>query len=644
MEPSGYKSRIENLKNYLYSRKEKIVRNRKNINLKEKDYNLKSDWGTKNPNEDNILNISDMMQKNKKSTLGKWFFVAVIFLLFSVVFAFFSFRGGGNDISSENIDIQLSGPVSIGAGDVLSLEVYVLNKNSVNLETADLLVEYPDGTRSSSDVKTELKRQRESLQTIKPNEKKNIVVKSILFGEENSKKEIKIGLEYRIPGSNAIFYTEKKYEIEINSSPVSLNVSSPKEINSGQEIEFKVDIKSNSENKIENLLLEAEFPFGFKLSKSNPESSFGDNLWDVDLKPLEKKTIYIKGSINGQDGEKRTFKFNIGIKKEEDEKLIEVNFVTYSEEVMIKKSFLSLNVALDKDSSSNDYIIGVGEVIRFDISWNNNLETKIIDAILKVKLNGDIIDDQSVSSMNGFYNSSDNTIIWDKRSIPELAIIESGNSGNTSFNFKSLNLIKNILTKVPEINVETTISGTEPAGQNSSLKNITTTVTKNIRISSDVLLNSRATYFSGKFINSGPIPPKVGSETTYTITISLSNSLNDVADGKVTMVLPPYLRWMGVISPSDEKISFNPIGGEIEWKVGDVYKGTGYSKDAREIQFQVAFIPSSSQRGSSAVLVDKIIFTGMDTFTDSEIKTSEKQLTTRIKTDTYFKDGNDIVN
>ena len=82
-------------------------------------------------------------------------------MLFSILFAYLSFRGGGNSISSDNIEIGLSGPVSIGAGEVLSLEIDVLNKNSVDLETADLLVEYPDGSRSAVDVK-QLSRDKES--------------------------------------------------------------------------------------------------------------------------------------------------------------------------------------------------------------------------------------------------------------------------------------------------------------------------------------------------------------------------------------------------------------------------------------------------------------------------------------------------
>ncbi|MEK7182273.1 MAG: hypothetical protein AAB679_00745 [Patescibacteria group bacterium] len=646
MESNDYKSKIEELRNRLYSRKTRINKIRKNIGLKQKEYDLKSDWSSlpsDNLKNSEIPNIGYMSQVKKTSPLNKIFIIAIIFLLFSILFAYLSFRGGGNSISSDNIEIGLSGPVSIGAGEVLSLEIDVLNKNSVDLETADLLVEYPDGSRSAVDVKTALKRQRESLQTIKSGEKKTIVVKSILFGKEGDKETIKIGIEYRVPNSNAIFYKEKIYEIEINSSPVSLSVSSPKETNSGQEVEFKIDIKSNSEKEIDNLLLEAEFPFGFKPNKFTPDASFADNLWSLDLKPLEKKTIYIKGTIIGQDEEKRTFRFNLGVKKENDEKTIEVNFISYLEQITIKKSFISLNVAVNRNSSSNDYVINAGDTVRVDISWNNNLNTNITNGILKVKLLGDILDKTSITSTNGFYNSADNTIFWDKRNNNEFGSIEPGSGGTASFSFKSLSSINNILKKAPEINMEVTISGSKLGDEGDVLRDIATTLSRKVIISSNVLLNSRITYFSGKLINSGPLPPKVDKETTYTVILSVSNSLNDVADGKVIMTLPPYVRWMGVVSPSDEKVSFNPIGGEVEWEIGDLYRGVGYSKEAREIQFQIAFIPSLSHVGSEQVLVDNIAFRGMDTFTDSEIKVANKQLTTNLKTDQRAKAGDGII-
>ena len=139
------------------------------------------------------------------------------------------------------------------------------------------------------------------------------------------------------------------------------------------------------------------------------------------------------------------------MKKENDEKTIEVNFISYLEQITIKKSFISLNVAVNRNSSSNDYVINAGDTVRVDISWNNNLNTNITNGILKVKLLGDILDKTSITSTNGFYNSADNTIFWDKRNNNEFGSIEPGSGGTASFSFKSLSSINNILKKLRKL-------------------------------------------------------------------------------------------------------------------------------------------------------------------------------------------------
>ena len=86
-------------------------------------------------------------------------------------------------------------------------------------ELADLLVEYPKGTRSSGNLGQELLRSRDSLGDIAPGERVKSSVKAVLFGEENTQKNIVVTVEYRVAGSNAIFYAEKQYQLTLSSSP-----------------------------------------------------------------------------------------------------------------------------------------------------------------------------------------------------------------------------------------------------------------------------------------------------------------------------------------------------------------------------------------------------------------------------------------
>src|SRR3990167_5906971 len=86
--------------------------------------------------------------ERRGSFVKKFFVIAVALFVISAAGAAFVFFGGANFISSENVDIKVVGPVSIGGGQETSFDINVLNNNNTNLDSVSLLVEYPAGTRS----------------------------------------------------------------------------------------------------------------------------------------------------------------------------------------------------------------------------------------------------------------------------------------------------------------------------------------------------------------------------------------------------------------------------------------------------------------------------------------------------------------
>src|SRR5882724_11979775 len=79
------------------------------------------------------------------------FYISLVFFLIAAGTAAYIYFGGGNFVSSKNVDISVNGPVSISAGDVLNLGLTVTNTNNADLQTADLSITYPDGTRDPID-------------------------------------------------------------------------------------------------------------------------------------------------------------------------------------------------------------------------------------------------------------------------------------------------------------------------------------------------------------------------------------------------------------------------------------------------------------------------------------------------------------
>jgi hypothetical protein len=91
--------------------------------------------------------------------------------------------------------------------------------------------------------------------------------------------------------------------------------------------------------------------------------------------------------------------------------------------------------------------------------------------------------------------------------------------------------------------------------------------------------------------------------------------------------LPPYVEWEGNTYP-DADITYNPIGGEVVWNIGDIPRGAGAVTSTKQMAFQVSITPSVTQVGSVPVLVSEGAFSGVDDFTGSTIRSSVRSVTT----------------
>lgn len=133
--------------------------------------------------------------------------------------------------------------------------------------------------------------------------------------------------------------------------------------------------------------------------------------------------------------------------------------------------------------------------------------------------------------------------------------------------------------------------------------------------------------------NFGPIPPKVGEETSYAIHWKISNVSNDISDVKVSAYLPTWARWNNKVFPQEENVSFNERTHEIIWDIGKMKNGTGVLDDPREVVFQISVLPEVNQIKENIPIMTNTILTARDDFTGSNIREEIKQKTTSISED-----------
>ena len=620
---------VKNIENHLYDRANSQDFSHSRHEFEKRDFDTPKEWN-------NLEEEGRVEEKIKKSgnIFLTIFLIAILFFASSVGIAFYMFSGERNVISEEEIELVIFGLTQVASGVEFSLDINIQNRSAVPLENVELFIEYPIGTRDH-DGKT-LTSEYISIGTIDAQSFSRKILNQAIFGEEFRAKTIRISMGYRLPGSNSVFKREKDYTVTLITTPLSIVVDSYNEVASGQELSLGITITSNSDRRINNLVLQLEYPFGWTFVSSNPAPSQTNNTWFLpELAPNASYKLNLIGNLSGTDDDLRKFQFKVGI-LDEGRDLAKVSPITeYIQNILIRQPFLGL--AIEWQNGVIDGIINSGERVVGSIRWVNNTNAVIRDATIIMNLSGNALDKNTVRADRGLYSATENIIVWNSRDNSELANIPVGGNGSLRFEFNTID------TREPsQVDLSLNVSGNRvvEGGSQAQVAAIEKTTLKTI---TNISLASQVLHYSGPFETSGPMPPRVNQETTYTVIWTITNSRNNVDGVTVRTKLPSYVSWKNIVAPSAERITYDPMTGEVVWNAGTVSGGSGFDKSAREIAFMIGFTPSLNQVGSSPMLIDAQTLSGVDSFTQRTLSDRRNSFTTWIVNDPGFKVGEDRV-
>ncbi|MEK7586248.1 MAG: hypothetical protein AAB453_00030 [Patescibacteria group bacterium] len=640
MESSDKDGSLESLRGKLYGRERTARETVTHSEVPTKNYEVPRDWqGSESASSDGKAKF----KKNfSMSFLTKLLLVSFLFFVLALGTATYFFYRGSPYVSSVNLALAIEGPETVRGGEAENFQITITNNNNSTFEFAELVMEYPEGTVATEGDGATLKRARIPLGALKSGQSEIKNLSLILFGEKDSEHILHATVEYRISGSNAIFDKSIDHKIKIISSPLDIDVKLVEEVNSGQEVELAVEVISNTTETVNNLMLMVSYPPGFIFKSAMPAPVTDNNGWKLgDLKSGDKRKIKITGLMEGQDDEVKAFKISVGLPKTGDREL-GLTYNSLFKTLAIKKPYVNLDFSFNGETTKQ-YFAKAGDGVRIDINWVNNLSAEISDVELAMKLEGPILDSRSVAVEEGFFDSQTNTITWTKRTKSGLAILDPGARGRVSFNLATfpITAIRGNPLNNPTVKLTLTFKGKRLTDGRVSDK-IELAMEKKLKIDSFMQLSNNLYYNSDTIPNHGPLPPKVGQETTYTVVWSVINAFNNINNAQVRATLPSYVKWLGKIYPENEKLSYNSDTGEIIWNIGELSAGQGYANPPKEVSFQIGLTPSISQLGRSPVLLTKSTLTADDVFTERKLESAKNELTTHA-TEPGFRFGDETV-
>jgi len=346
------------------------------------------------------------------------------------------------------------------------------------------------------------------------------------------------------------------------------------------------------------------------------------------------RSIVVYGSLAGGINDAKTIRASVGSQNKKNESILDSVYNTLAQVVPLSNAFLDAHFVVGGDAETPIVPISAGETVSVTIPWSNTLSGRLTNAQIEVSLGGSAYDPSKVQAGSGYFDSVNNKIIWSRQQVQQFASIEPGGSGTVSFSIQPKQFAAGSIAANPTIAMTMNISGFDASGLKQSAVGVDK---KTLAIGSDMNFTARTIHNSGPLQNTGAMPPKVNSETTYTLEWQLTNSRNRVTGVKVSTILPTYVAWKNVMVPTAEQanVSYNTVTRELVWNAGEVPAGTGNNLPPRTLSMKVGITPSVSQQGAAPNLTDVIMVTGLDTFTNKTLEITRRALDTQTLNDGF---------
>jgi hypothetical protein len=442
--------------------------------------------------------------------------------------------------------------------------------------------------------------------------------KARVLGDKDSQQKFSAALEYQPANISSNFANKAEFTSTVISVPLILNFDLPDRLVSGQTVNFSLKYLNTSDAIFSDSKIKIEYPTGFNFTNALPSPSEGNNIWTLsEIGSREEGKLMIKGIVEGNEEETRLFKARIGTEKNGE-------FVAYAQALSSPRISVS---PLYVEQILNEQTADLGQNLNYKLKYKNTTDATIGPVVITLKIDSQTVDFASVAAPRGFFSSSESTIIWNASLVPELNSLSGRAEGELGFSLKvkdklpvngfsdkNFTIVTNAQIDSP--NVPLSLVGTQLTGKNQTI----------VKINSRLVLNIKGYYTDKLISNSGPLPPKVGQKTTYTIYWQVLNISNDLSEVAVEAYLPSYIQWQGNIYPKNENLSYDSATGKVVWQIGRLPAATGILTPVKQIAFQVGLTPSLGQVGERAVIIKNTRASGSDTFTQASVQVSANDL------------------
>ncbi|PIY62801.1 hypothetical protein COY93_02280 [Candidatus Uhrbacteria bacterium CG_4_10_14_0_8_um_filter_58_22] len=564
----------------------------------------------------------------KKILIGLLIFTAVLAAASWIGLLFFG--GSKPSFTGDQVTMSIDGPDETESGAETEFVVRYKNASDTPLGTAVLELRLLDGFFLTSSEPELEDGHTYLIGSLPPWGRGQLTFTGSLLSPLDTEHDIQAIITYRPANFSSEFQKVTTRGVSTVGSVMQIQAEGPGKSLPGDQVELTFSYRNESNRQIENAAVVASYPPEFIPESSDPSAS--DETYAVwrlgTVEPYGTGSVKVTGAFASEAHGDVTVTASAGY-TDATESFVPQIEASVTTEVLQGE----LVAAMVLNGRSEEQAVRLGDLLRYSISYRNTGEASLGNVRISVQLNpspeaGLVLWNELEDESNGQLN--DGRITWTSRQIPSLARIEAGEEGVIQFSVplsaeppteaENLSLIGWVETEVKSVDGDV-------------VDRITKSQPITAKVLSDTTLSAAVWFYDeeGVPVGSGPLPPEVDQPTTYRAVWTVTNSLHDLTDLKLSANLPDNVSWTGSSQVGAGEVSYDSAERNIVWRLNWLPK----TVDQVEVGFDVTIVPTASQRDRIPTLVDATTLDATDKDIDEKFTLSQPPLTTSLIEDTY---------
>lgn len=228
-------------------------------------------------------------------------------------------------------------------------------------------------------------------------------------------------------------------------------------------------------------------------------------------------------------------------------------------------------------------------------------------------------------------------IIKTKKDFAVLKLLKPGDEGDIAIVIPiKTSVLPSSLSSFQQLQIPIHVSARYALESNPTQRLATNNLDITSNLTTPIHFESFARYVtpSGDQIGRGPLPPRVGQKTSYWIFWNVDGTTNAIDHVGIEGTLPDNVTFTGHQTSSESNgVSFDPDTRKMHWNVSSIPPTLDPASKLFSVAFEVVVNPTTTQIGTSPILVKDIHFTGTDAFTGAFISATGSTITTKLPND-----------